>query len=195
MRTNMNNNLTKCRMILMMAALFVFLSNSNLSAQNAPVYQDGNVAVYQYPDGWEILHGTNLVGYGDGAFQTENLSPAFQELLDFYAAEPVTKVTKRPQKKAAPTLSEAYGPLIKTKWKQRSPYNDLFPKAKNAKGEMENTLTGCTSISSGMMMYFFRYCKPFEVKGTNSIEGISPTLTSPFFTDITSSESNDPHLS
>ncbi|MBR4440937.1 MAG: C10 family peptidase [Bacteroidales bacterium] len=190
MRTNIYNNLSKCRMLLMLAALFVFLSNSNLSAQNAPVYQDGNVAVYQYPDGWEILHGTNLVGYGEGTFQTENLSPAFQELLDFYAAEPVTKVSKRPKKKAAPALTEEYGPLIKTKWKQGSPYNDLFPQAKNSNNELEKTLTGCTSISSGMMMYFYRYCTPFEVKGTNTIEGISPTLTSPFFTDLSSSLSN-----
>lgn len=184
MKTDICNDLPKCRIVLILTALFILFGNNILFAQTTPIYQSGNVAVYQYSQGWEIMHGNNLVGYGDGVLDIDNLPPAFKELIDFYAVEPVTKVNKRPKTKAAPTLSEVYGPLIKTKWFQTSPYNDLFPTLKDANGEDEHTLVGCTSVSSGMLMNFFHYCKPFEVKGTNKIKGISSALSSPFMSNV-----------
>ena len=184
MRTDICNDLPKCRIICILAVLIILFGNNILFAQSNPIYQNGNVAVYQYSQGWEIMHGNNFVGYGDGVLDIDNLPPAFKELIDFYAVEPVTKVNKRPKTKAAPTLSEVYGPLIKTKWFQTSPYNDLFPTLKDANGEDEHTLVGCTSVSSGMLMNFFHYCKPFEVKGTNKIAGISPALSSPFMSNV-----------
>ena len=191
MKADICNDLTKCRIILVLTALSLFLGNNVVLAQNTPIYKDGNVAVYQYSHGWEIMHGGNLVGYGDGVLDMETIPPAFKDLIDFYAVEPVSPVTKRPKTKAAPTLSEEYGPLIKTKWFQRSPYNDLFPEIPDGSGVKQHALVGCTSVSSGMMMNFFHYCKPFLVKGTNTIEGISPNLVSPFISNVRTENKND----
>ena len=191
MKADICNDLTKCRIILVLTALSLFLGNNVVLAQNTPIYKDGNVAVYQYSHGWEIMHGGNLVGYGDGVLDMETIPPAFKDLIDFYAVEPVSPVTKRPKTKAAPTLSEEYGPLIKTKWFQRSPYNDLFPEIPDGSGVKQHALVGCTSVSSGMMMNFFHYCKPFLVKGTNTIEGISPNLVSPFISNVRTENKNE----
>ena len=190
MKADICNDLTKCRIILVLTALSLFLGNNVVLAQNTPIYKDGNVAVYQYSHGWEIMHGNNLVGYGDGVLDMSTIQPGFKELIDFYADEPVTKSTKRPKTKAAPTVTEEYGPLVKTLWKQRSPYNDLFPEITDENGETHHALVGCTSVSSGMLMNFFHYCKPFEVKGTNTIADISPNITSPFISNVTSEVKN-----
>ena len=162
MKTDIGNGLTKCRIILILTALMLFCGNSLVVAQNNPIYKNGNVAVYQYSNGWEIMHGNHLVGYGDGALDIATLSPAFKDLIDFYAVEPVSTETKRPKTKAAPSLSEEYGPFIKTKWNQQSPYNDLFPEIEDANGVKHHALVGCTSVSSGMLMNFFHYCKPLR---------------------------------
>ena len=81
MRTDICNDLPKCRIIFILTAMMIMFGTNNLFAQSNPIYQNGNVIVYQYSHGWEIMHGNNLVGYGDGELDMETLHPAFKELI------------------------------------------------------------------------------------------------------------------
>ena len=63
-----------------------------LSAQ--VVYQDRNVSI-EVEDGWRILHGSEVVAFGDGPMDVNNLPPAFKGLLDIYAELPVQQSGRR----------------------------------------------------------------------------------------------------
>ena len=149
--------------------LFAFIAE-NVEAQET-VYTDGNVRIEQNTDGWQILIGNTVVGYGDGVLDTKNLPPAFQDLLDFYATQ---KEPSRKRGNAKAASSATYGPLLRTAWNQGAPYNDECPTItfydKNNPDTRwtKSTLTGCSSISSAQVINYYGYCNPLNISGEGS---------------------------
>ena len=148
--------------------LAVFHANLVDAQESKTIYRDGNVSVCQYSDGWEILHGSTVVAYGDGIFQTEDMPPALQQFLDYYAGQKPARKSLR--KNGTPSNTE-YGPLLTTAWNQSEPYNNLCPeltfKASDGSFFSKKTITGCSSISSSQMMFFYGFCQPINVSGSH----------------------------
>ena len=127
-----------------------------LSAQ--VVYQDRNVSI-EVEDGWRILHGNQVVAFGDGPMDVNNLPPAFKELLKIYAELPVQQSARRAQGRASAVTVE---PLITTQWNQGAPFNQVFPTVNGVP-----TVVGCTTIATAQVLNYYRHCSDLELKGRN----------------------------
>ena len=163
------------------ALLFLAFFSINAFAQQT-VYINRDVKVIQYPDVWQIISGDYVLGHGDGILDIDNLPPAFEFMLESYADMPAESFKKN----ASKGESDVYGPLLRTAWNQRSPYNDECPLVNG-----KRTLTGCSSISSSQLLYYFKYCKPINVDGENVMNDditASDTIESPYFTSLDSTK-------
>ena len=169
------------RQLRLAAMLFFVVLSINTFAQQI-VYTNRDVKVVQYPDSWQIISDDYVLGYGDGVLDIDNLPPAFEYLLENYA----TTSGKTVHKSAGKSDMEVYGPLLRTAWNQRSPYNDECPTVNG-----HHTLTGCSTISSSQLLYYYRYCRPFSVEDENVMgTGVTAndTIESPYFTSIDSTK-------
>lgn len=163
------------------AFLFFAFFSINAFAQQT-VYINRDVKVIQYPDGWQIISGDYVLGHGDGILDIDNLPPAFEFMLENYA----TASNKAVRRSASKGDTVVYGPLLRTAWNQGSPYNDIFPTVNG-----NHTLTGCSTVSSSQLLYYFKYCKPINVKGENVMHGditATDTIESPYFTSLDSTK-------
>lgn len=163
-----------------MLLLVVLLTTATAWAQQT-VYQDGNVSIVQNSGGWQILIGKTVVGHGDGTLDVNNLPPAFQDMLQFYATqkEPAAK-KNRGLSKAVPD-NHIYGPLLTTTWNQREPYNLLCPKItiqEQGSGITKEllTLTGCSTTSSAQILNYYGYCNPFSVNSNDDPDNFKRTV-------------------
>ena len=157
-----------CRLMTLLCMMVLSLVTGSALAQSGKlILTQGNAKIYQDTEGWAIYHGKVVVAHGDGVLDITNLPPAFQDFLDYYAA---LSLDKSPKRRLSKATSYTYGPLLRTRWHQGSPYNDLCP---NIDGE--NAVAGCTSIATGMLLNYYGYCKPFVVSGSSSVTGSSVT--------------------
>lgn len=155
---------------------FIFLVAiiiSSAAYSQSIVYTQGNVSIIQYPDTWQISHGSKILAHGNHVIDVENLAPPVQDLIEHYAKLPVTK--KRTLKKSAVEESEPEY-LIKTHWNQGSPFNDLCPTI-----DGEHVPAGCVTISSAQVLNYYKVCKPLNPKGEHIIYA---NVTSPYMTLI-----------
>ena len=166
----MTNRLIKAFFIL--AALLI----SSAAYSQSIVYTQGNVSIVQYPDTWQITHGSKILAHGNHVIDVENLAPPVQNLIEHYAKLPVTK--KRTLKKSLLAAAESEEPeyLIKTHWDQGSPFNDLCPTI-----DGEHVPAGCVTISSAQVLNYYKVCKPLNPKGEHIIYA---NVTSPYMTLI-----------
>ena len=163
------------------AFLFFAFFSINAFAQQT-VYINRDVKVIQYPDGWQIISGDYVLGHGDGILDINNLPPAFEFMLENYA----TASKKTVRRSASKGDTVVYGPLLRTAWNQRSPYNDIFPTVNS-----NRTLAGCSTVSSSQLLYYFKYCKPINVEGENEMRSditATDTIESPYFTSLDSTK-------
>ena len=163
------------------AFLFFAFFSINAFAQQT-VYINRDVKVIQYPDGWQIISGDYVLGHGDGILDIDNLPPAFEFMLENYA----TASKKAVRRSASKGDTVVYGPLLRTAWNQRSPYNDIFPTVNG-----NRTLAGCSTVSSSQLLYYFKYCKPINVEGENEMRSditATDTIESPYFTSLDSTK-------
>lgn len=163
------------------AFLFFAFFSINAFAQQT-VYINRDVKVIQYPDGWQIISGDYVLGHGDGILDINNLPPAFEFMLENYA----TASKKTVRRSASKGDTVVYGPLLRTAWNQRSPYNDIFPTVNG-----NRTLAGCSTVSSSQLLYYFKYCKPINVEGENEMRSditATDTIESPYFTSLDSTK-------
>ena len=152
--------------LLLLAALLI----SSAAYSQSIVYTQGNVSIIQYPDTWQITHGSKILAHGNHVIDVENLAPPVQDLIEHYAKLPVTK--KRTLKKSAVEESEPEY-LIKTHWDQHSPYNDHCPTI-----DGEHVPAGCLTISSAQVLNYYKVCKPLILDGdlTSPADIQSPDL-------------------
>ena len=126
------------------------------------VFAKGNVSIVQSSDGWQMLHGRNVIAHGEGNIDVNNFAPTVQGIIDQYAQKPVS-LSKSGSRTLSKSTTEAEY-LIKTQWNQMSPFNDLCPTI-----DGEHTPAGCVTISSAQVLNYYRVCNPLHPNGTHSI--------------------------
>lgn len=160
------------RLFAALVMLMFALTVNTASAQSGKlILTQGNANIYQDTDGWAIYHGKAVVAHGEGILDINNLPPAFQDFLDYYAA---LSLDKSPKKSLSKDGSPTYGPLLRTQWNQTAPWNDMCPsisvkivdeKGNYLRNEDQQTVIGCVSITSGYILNYYRYCKPIKTSG------------------------------
>ncbi len=168
-------------MTLLCMMVLSLVTGSALAQSGKLVLTQGNAKIYQDTEGWAIYHGKVVVAHGDGVLDITNLPPAFKDFLDYYAA---LSLDKSPKRRLSKATSYTYGPLLRTKWNQPKPYNDLCPTLmdKNNDGtEVEkHTLTGCVQVSTAQVLNYFGYCKTLNHQGEISTFVPFTTVSSEF---------------
>lgn len=120
--------------------------------------------------GYIIVSGDNcatpIIGYTEyGNFNTDSIAPGLKDMLDYWD----TIITNAKAAGAKPRENVAFGKamkavvgrsdvpeLIKTRWNQGSPYNNLCPT--DTAGH--RGLTGCVATAAAQIIYYFRKDNP-----------------------------------
>lgn len=162
----------------LLAAIVLILCATGVSAQTGRiVLQKGNAKIYQQADGWQIYHGNTIVAHGEGSLNVGNLPPMFKVIFDDIAS---TSLDVNLGKSLSKASTATYGPYITTVWNQDGPYNDVFPLLtytdSNGAQKTERTITGCSTIATAQLLYFYGYCNPISASGTKytSFTNIQP---------------------
>lgn len=112
---------------------------------------------------------TPILGYSNvGQLSKTNMPEQLAELLRLYEKRILES------RATATTLGQSnselihrprvlVGPLLKSKWNQNAPYNDMAPIKKGDKGRAP---TGCVATAMAQMMYFHKW--PKEGRGSNT---------------------------
>ncbi len=137
--------------------------------------QNPTFYIYNFPqEGWVIVAGDDIarpiLAYSkEGSYSLENLhdnAKYWLEQYDLTISEAVKQGTSQSEKianewlvarnpkKRASLLDEVVPPLIKTKWGQWMPYNDLCPYDEEAKSRV---LTGCVATSMAQIMNYWNF--------------------------------------
>ena len=114
-----------------------------------------------------------VLGYShEGSIDLNNLPPQLKDWLcavsdDITAMRKagggVAKTAAGSSEDSEPTI--VVNPLIKTKWNQQAPYNDLTPTINN-----QHTLTGCVATSLAQVLNYYKWPQ----KGTGSVNYATP---------------------
>ncbi len=119
--------------------------------------------------------GNPVLGYSDrGEFDYENAPDnlkwwlgEYGRLIDYVATNGIVSVAE------VPTFDRTTEPLIKTKWNQYEPYNELCPKING-----ERTVTGCVATATAQLMKYYEW--PASGTGSKSYVWNGETLSSDF---------------
>lgn len=135
--------------------------------------------------GYVIVSGDNslpeILGYTDsGDFDENNIPPALADFLQHYA-----NLVEFAQANNAPARTQqrindswtSISPMVKTKWHQTSPYNDLCP---YITGTTNRAVTGCVATAAAQVIYFFHADNPDSLlaKTPTYSYGDAPVTTS-----------------
>lgn len=122
----------------------------------------GSPAIYVFdrPDskGYLIVSGDDkaipVLGYADnGSFDSEDMPPQLEWWLSEYAAQIEAVSPKETSvQRAARAGKTAISPLVKTKWNQGTPYNNLCPAVGNTKCP-----SGCVATAMAQVMKYYNY--------------------------------------
>jgi hypothetical protein len=148
------------------------------SAASQPAYYVYNVGENQ---GWAIISADDylypVIGYSlTGSYDAENLPPAFKSWMKGICADIVLAREKnlRPPKdvinrwmiylsdRNLPLRASSGTVLLKTKWNQDSPYNDLCPYYSGTK----RAVTGCVATATAQIMKYHGH--PAKGSGTTA---------------------------
>ena len=91
-----------------------------------------------------------VLGYSDtGTFTANETHPNAWHFMQSYVQQMEDIEKHAPQAKADPTLPANVKPLLKTKWHQRTPYNDYCPTLDGVRCP-----TGCVATAVAQVMYY-----------------------------------------
>ena len=157
-------------------------SGKKLTSENLTLVEnlkDGNTSLYYVynaeNDGFVIVSGVEeapaILAYGlNGGVDMDNMSNGMKALLKSYAAV-MKKVAADPSiyKTMADTeKKEDIEHMIKTKWAQDVPYNNLLKFKKYSSEDSVVCVTGCPATATAMMMKYY-HDKNGWFKGSKSI--------------------------
>lgn len=121
---------------------------------------------------------TPLLGYSDdNNFDLDNVPPALQEWMDEYARQIEYVRENYPQALAENETRVALpgwatiSPLLKTKWGQGTPYNNLCPKYSG-----ERSATGCVATSMAQVMNYFQWPEKLQKNISYYCNSVGQTL-------------------
>lgn len=135
---------------------------------------EGSPTVYIYnrgsDDGYLILSADDcaspLLGYSDsGRFDLMSIPPAMKWWLHEYSRQisVSANLATRASRSSLPVVKGGkIDPMVKTKWDQGKPYNDMCPEINGVK-----CVTGCVATAMAQIMYYHKY--PEKGVGTVSI--------------------------
>ncbi len=139
--------------------VYTSTSNNGINAAYIFNYQGGGYTVVSADDS-----AYPVLGYSDnGTVDPENLSPQLKWWLDEYGRQiewansrKINTSNTRADNNWAPIV-----PLVKTKWDQDAPYNDLCPIPKTVNGkpytEGKHSFTGCVATAMAQLMKYHNY--------------------------------------
>lgn len=124
-----------------------------------------------------------VLGYSDnGAFDEDNLPPAFRYWLESYDADAAEcAAAGRSAASVSVVFPDECAPLLPCKWNQSSPFNDLAPMY----NEKNHAAAGCVATAMAQIMYAYRY--PERGTGSHSYTWVSlndPTLSATLSVDF-----------
>lgn len=136
---------------------------SDNTSRSLYVFNNTNAQGFVVIAGEESME-NKVLGYSDnGTFDYNDAPPALLWLLDSYTQE-IAYMQQQGKKyevrKSA--FNKTTEPLIKTKWGQRTPYNNLCPKY----DQFNRSITGCAATAMSQIMYYHKY--PAKGYGSNS---------------------------
>lgn len=149
-------------------------TNSNLLY----VVDNGNNAGYVVIAGDDIV-GTPVLGYSEnGSFNYNEMPENLQWWLSEYGRQIEYAIENGISTSAssAPTFDTEVEPLIKTKWDQSEPYNNMCPEIPGYGGE--RAATGCAATALAQLMYYHKY--PEHGTGSNRYYWGSTLLSANF---------------
>lgn len=95
---------------------FALICNAwNVAAQTSKdiVYSKGNIKLLQDPDGWCLMSGKTVIGYGDGILDIDKIPPALAQMFDAFSTFKEHSFKKR--KKKAISFYDAVLPVWMSK--------------------------------------------------------------------------------
>lgn len=135
-------------------------------------------------DGYAIISGETIdipvLGYSDSAeWMSDSIPDGMQYWLDEYTRQ-LAFLRALPEGPSAlarkvPAYQPEISPLIKSKWNQGTPYNNLCPVDQKTQARC---VTGCVATAMAQMMYYHRW--PQFGVGSHSYECQGQTLTAEF---------------
>lgn len=143
------------------------ISALNKSSKFELAYTGKSGGIYLFnnidKNGYLIVAGSDncpaVIGYGDsGNFEYCDAAPAFIDILDSLD-ESIASERKMPTYHARDYVN--IEPMIKTKWDQKEPYNQMAPKIGSTA-----TMTGCVATAMAQVMKYWEY--PACGSGSNS---------------------------
>lgn len=115
-------------------------------------WEEGGFAIIARDDRFDELQ-----GYSDSPFCIEEMPPVFMQLLEGMN----DKMAQLIASDAAPSTSDdphdiIVPPLIKTKWYQLKPFNQMCPIPNMEDVEKYNYPTGCTATACAQLAYYYK---------------------------------------
>ncbi len=130
-----------------------------------------------------------VIGYGlSGSFDAANM-PAnmkawlgeYERQIDYARTLPEQSFPEEASvREADPSLPARVEPLIKTKWHQTAPYNDLCPMVGD-----ERTVTGCVATAIAQIMNYHRWPEQAVGTGSYTIPALGDAVTTVDLNGIT----------
>ena len=122
-------------------------------------------------DGFVIVAGDDrapaVLGYSDnGYFDSNDVPPAMQEMLEGYAAQ-IEELDKGAQAATQLQARPAIRPLVPAVWSQNNPFNILFPYLPNG----NHAYVGCVATAFAQVMYYWQW----PTRPTRSIPAYTST--------------------
>ncbi len=115
--------------------------------------------IFNTGSGFVIVSGDNrtvpILGYGDEEFDMDDMPCGLQYLLNIYK-EHIDQLLENPDMTLSPTKATTgtdVGPLLKTKWDQRKPFNNNCPLYNGNK----RCVTGCVCTALSQIMFYWTY--------------------------------------
>lgn len=134
------------------------MQKQNVRARLSVVTEKERVAIVSCEGGGYVVLSKDkdikpVLGYSDDEF-TEDCPPAFLCWL-----ECANEMTAKTQNDIAipSTLRPYVEPLIKTRWNQTKPFNDMCPMYIKASGDSARSITGCVATAMAQLMYYYKY--------------------------------------
>ena len=101
-----------------------------------------------------------ILGYStSGRFDSNDLPPALQQLLQSYA-EQIRATESEPTADDTSSITftkQDIAPLIKSQWNQDKPYNDQVPTYKDSDNQDVRAVTGCVATAMAMVMKYHQW--------------------------------------
>lgn len=116
--------------------------------------EDAGIFVFNSPSGYVVMSADDdlpaVLAYGRGTpYDSQTAPPALQALLEAYHVGIATKAFTRAD---VPTHSDV-APLVKAKWNQRAPFNNLCP---------EGSPSGCVATAMAQVMHYHQWPASYD---------------------------------